>query len=596
MPAPIHFLTPDAILPGDAVVRTDRETWAHYSGRVATLSATRPDAVGELLNRVEQWASDGGVAIGYVSYEAGTALDPALRAHEPGVPLAEFALYDQKPKEWHCLAPVPSPSQLTMVPAWTESEYVRHAEAVLEDIRAGRIYQANLTFPIELDFDDVKRAWFALAEPAGPPYAVYIEFSNLKIASLSPELFLSRTENRLMSRPMKGTSSLEAHRQLPLQVREKDRAENIMIVDMVRNDLGRVANTGSVHVSSLCGIEIYPGLVQMTSQVEAESERGLRDVIRAVFPAASITGAPKVEASKVIVEHEVASRGIYCGSVGVIGPGQDLRLSVAIRTLVEENKNCTYWVGSGLVSDSVPAEEYAECMLKARQLGVVHPFGFVETMRMDEQKEISRFAAHMARIKASLTAHNAVLTQDLGALVKRAAEQYPGGLPAKIRLVINWNSQARVEISPLEQWPETLEVALQPNAVQSEDPTLQHKTTWRGPYVRALNANPSAFECLLANQKGEITEFTRGNAELLWRDKWVTPPLESGLLGGIARAERLAKGECEEKTVTLADLAEVTAIRFVSSVRGVIPVTLRPLAGVRLHSLIQCPSSPSPTQ
>jgi len=596
MPAPINFLEPDSVLAGDAVVRTERGTWAHFTGRVSTLSAEAPEEVGPVLDLVEQWADGGGVAIGYVAYEAGQGLDPALTLKGSSGPYAQFALFNDAPREFDALAPVAPPKQLTMVPAWTEDEYVVHAEQVLEDIRAGRIYQANLTFPLELDFPDIKSAWFGLAEPSAPPHSVYVEFSNLQIACLSPELFFSRDGNRWRSRPMKGTSSLDAHYASPLQLREKDRAENIMIVDMVRNDLGRIAETGSVQVFSLCDIETYPGLVQMTSTVQANSSAGLREGFRALFPAASITGAPKVEASRVIAEHEVAPRGIYCGAVGTVGPGRNTRFAVGIRTLIRQNKDCFYWVGSGLVADSDPSSEYAECLLKARQLGVVHPFGFVETMRLTEEKDINLLHHHMQRLRESLIAHGGSLNQDLTELVQKAADQYPGALPAKLRLVVTWNGQARVEISPLEEWPDELEVALQLNAVRSKDQTLQHKTTWRGPYVRAANANPTAFECLLANEKGEVTEFTRGNAEFLLRDEWVTPPVVSGLLNGIARRERLRQGECIEKTVTLADLAEVTAVRFVSSVRGVVPVKIKPLEGVLLHSLIQSPSSPTPTQ
>lgn len=596
MPVPINFLEPDSVLAGDAVVRTDRGTWAHYSGRVSTLTAETPEEVGAVIDLVEQWAQEGGVAVGYVAYEAGRGLDPALVAKDFAGPYAQFALFGDVPREYDALAPVEPPKQLTMVPGWTEEEYIVHAEQVLENIREGRIYQANLTFPLELDFPDVKRAWFGLAEPSAPAYSSYIEFSNLQIACLSPELFFCRDGNRWRSRPMKGTSSIDAHRASPLQLREKDRAENIMIVDMVRNDLGRIAETGSVQVSSLCDIEIYPGLVQMTSTVEADSSAGLREGFGALFPAASITGAPKVEASRVIAEHEVSARGIYCGAVGTVGPGRFARFAVGIRTLIRQNKTCSYWVGSGLVADSDPTAEYAECLLKARQLGVVHPFGFVETMRLTEENEIKLLPLHMARLRESLTAHGALLNQDLQQLVSKASEQYRGKLSAKIRLVVTWNGHAKIEISPLEEWPEELDVALQINAVRSDDQTLQHKTTWRGPYVRSLNANPTAFECLLVNEKGELTEFTRGNAEFLLKNEWVTPPLTSGLLNGIARGERLRQGECVEKAVTLADLAEVTAVRFVSSVRGVIAVKIRPLAGVLLHSSIQSPSSPSPTQ
>ncbi len=420
--------------------------------------------------------------------------------------------------------------------------------------------------------------YLALRERAGAAHCAYIDDGERQILSLSPELFfdLSR-DGALMAKPMKGTAArakdahADAAARAHLAASAKDRAENLMIVDLLRNDLGRIAETGSVAVADLFAIETYPTVHQMVSTVTAQLKRGtgIADIVRALFPCGSVTGAPKIRAMEVIRELEQSPRGVYCGAIGHFAPDGSANFNVAIRTLTIEGHKGELGIGGAVVHDSLAAAEYAECLLKARYYEAARkPLELIETLCYEPHKGFVRAKRHLARMRASASFFHmpfdeGLARQSLGKVVD------DGNGPLRMRLTLNERGEFACTSAPLGAGASEWNFTISEKRVNSADILLQHKTNRRELYESEFAAC-GADEVVFLNERGEITEGSRTNIFVQIDERLLTPPLSSGLLNGCLHAEMLANNDCEEHVLTSADLARAEKIYLGNSLRGLI--------------------------
>ena len=360
---------------------------------------------------------------------------------------------------------------------------------------------------------------------------------------------------------------------------EKNRAENVMIVDMIRNDMGRVARPGSVAVPDLFTVERYPTVWQMTSTVTADTGVAHSRLLQAMVPCASITGAPKRSTMRIIAGLEPAPRRIYTGSIGVMAPGQRLQLNVAIRTVLVDRETGTaeYGVGGGIVWDSTAGEELAETAHKARVLTTRRPpFQLLETVRWEPESGYFLLEDHLQRLQRSADYFSFTVALDqLNAVLARRAATFPA-TPQRVRLLLSRAGEITVESYPYIPDHTPRRVYLAPRPVNRDDPFLYHKTTHRAVYEHALAACPGCDDVLLWNEDGELTESSRANLVLELDGERVTPPLSSGLLPGIYRGWLLRERRVREQVVRLADLRRCTHLWLVNALRGEQTATLLP--------------------
>jgi para-aminobenzoate synthetase / 4-amino-4-deoxychorismate lyase len=565
-----------------AIILQHEGRWLCLSNPFRVLMARRPDEVIGVWQAVETAVSNltasnqNYYAAGYISYEAAAALD--LATHPPHLddpPLVWFGLYDQITE---IEPPQPGGGEYRLgdwQPDLSLAEYEQAIGRIKEYIAQGATYQVNYTFPLRTSFQGEPLALFAdlIASQRGD-YMAYLDIGRYAICSASPELFFSRRGNQLLARPMKGTAPrgltlAQDQAQIEwLRHSEKNRAENVMIVDMLRNDMGRVARTGSVAVPDLFAVERYPTLLQMTSTVTAESNATLPQLLAAMFPCASITGAPKVRTMQLIRELECGPRGVYTGAIGLVGPEQT-QFNVAIRTVVvdREKETAVYGVGSGIVWDSDPVAEYEECRLKTEVLTKRQPdFDILEALLWTPDEGYFLWDRHLQRLAETAAYFQypldlAQVEQQLTALATRLTR------PMKVRLQLNSRGQVYVEAVELGRPPSPLRAGLAPEPVASSNRWLYHKTTRREVYDTARAARPNCDEVLLWNERGELTEATTANIVLELNGEMVTPALSSGLLAGTFRAELLAQGQIVERVVPVEALGESTAVYLINSVR-----------------------------
>ena len=515
-----------------------------------------------------------------VAYEAAPAFDPAFETQAPmgGIPLAAFAIFD---------APSDSEAENPQDPFacshWSsdipKAGFTERVERVREGIAAGAYYQVNLTTRLRARFEGDPLAFFhALREAQPGCYALFLDFGEWRIASVSPELFFawSPATGEIVTRPMKGTAPLS---QTPEDLRgsAKDCAENLMIVDLLRNDIARVARQGSVRVPELFSIETYATMRQMTSTIVGETapDKDLAQIFAALFPCGSITGAPKIAAMRAIAALEASPRGAYCGALGIVQPGGAALFSVGIRTVTIMNGQAECGIGSGITWDSTPAAEYQECQIKRRFLTRASAaFDLLESIKL-EDGAWWLLERHFARLQRA--AEHFGFPFDLDAINRALGEiagRHPAGAHA-VRLLLSRRGNIKLETKPLPVTPAHPPVALADTAISSDDEFLHHKTTRRAVYEAFAPKSPDIFDTLLFNERGEITEFTRGNAAVELDGYLFTPPESSGLLPGTLRAELLAQGELIERVLARDDLSRAAAIWFLNSLRGMFRVRLR---------------------
>ena len=518
-------------------------------------------------------------AAGFLSYEAGYALEEKLAPLRatPDLPLLWFGLFDA-PEEVEAKALLPDPAGAWAAaprPLISRGDYEAALEQVLAHIMAGDIYQANLTFQNEVSFAGHPLALYAaLRARAGAGHGGLVFTGTHWLLSLSPELFFTLEGGKVTTRPMKGTAPRGSD-PAALAADPKNRAENLMIVDLLRNDLSRVAKTGSVKVPELFAVETYPTILQMTSTVTAELEAGQGpiELIEAIYPCGSITGAPKIRAMEIIAGLEAEPRGAYCGAIGRVAPDGDAAFNVAIRTLTvrDGESKARLGLGSGIVADSEAGDEWRECLAKGAFVATQRSFDLIETMRFDPHDGVIELDRHLARMKASADALDFAFDRhearnDLQAATFRAG-------PSKIRLALSRAGTLAIELRPLPEPPaEPVAVALAPLPVAPEDFRLRHKTSDRGFYDEARAAS-GAFEVVFADQAGFLTEGSFTSLFVERGGKLLTPPLHRGLLPGVLRERLLDEKRAEEADLVAADLADGFLIG--NAVRGLVRARLR---------------------
>jgi para-aminobenzoate synthetase/4-amino-4-deoxychorismate lyase len=549
--------------------------------------AATPGEVRDALAAVEAEVARGLWAAGFLSYEAAPGLDPALRARPPGaLPVAWFGIYEGPSPTLGGAAGEADLGPLT--PDVDRTGYLSTVERIRERIARGDVYQVNHTFRLRGSFRGDPRALFRRLRAAqGGGFGALVHLGDRALVSASPELFLERRGSLVRARPMKGTAPRGRWEEEDLAVAaalaasEKERAENVMIVDLVRNDLGRVAVAGSVRVTALLELERYRTVHQLTSTIEAQlpPRTTLCDLLVAAFPCGSVTGAPKAMATRVIAEEERAPRGAYCGAMGCVAPGGDAVFNVAIRTVELDLAagRAVAGVGGAITWSSDPAREWEEALAKGAFLRAeVAPFDLLETLRL-EGGAYPLLAGHLARLASSARHHGFAL--DLGEVegALRREASTAAGATRRVRLLVDAAGRVRTEAAPLPAPPVAPPpVALAARRVSRRDPALHHKTTARSLFETARAERPECFDALLANEEDEVTEFTIGNVVLELDGEQVTPPRDAGLLAGVMRGALLARGEVRERRVRVADLARARRLWLVNAVRGRVEVRLVP--------------------
>lgn len=578
--------------------------WHHYTQPQCIIQATQLEQVRPALVAIQAAVEEEQLtAVGYLSYEASPAFDPALTTHapQPHLPLLWFALYPATQRTSHDHLPPPVYLEGYQLGDWHASQaapaYAQAIQQIKQAIARGETYQVNHTFRLTSDFvGDPYAFFYALHHAQNGAYAAYLHLGQHAICSASPELFFTLDGDHLTALPMKGTAprgltAVDDRAQAEwLANSAKNRAENVMIVDMIRNDLGRVARQGTVRVPQLCQTERYPTLWQMTSTVTADlpPKTTLDALFTALFPCASITGAPKVSTMRLIRQLEETPRGIYCGAIGFYAPHQQAQFNVAIRTVWLDlvQAQATYGVGSGVVWDSEAGDEYAECATKARVLTHRPPaFDLLETLRWEPATGYFLLERHLDRLAASADYFGWELDRELvrRQLVAQAAT-FEGLVPQRVRLLVTKQGRCLLTAVALPPDPIPLReaqgalaaaepvelVTLAQHPIDSQNLFLYHKTTHRTPYEAAWHGrDPAQFaDIILWNERQELTETTIANLALKLDGVWYTPPVHSGLLPGTYRAELLARGLLVERLLYKEDLARAENTAVFNSVRG----------------------------
>jgi para-aminobenzoate synthetase/4-amino-4-deoxychorismate lyase len=545
------------------------------------VEVVRADRIDEVAGALERLRGERRHAVGFVAYEAGCALEPRLESifRQPATPLLWFGLFDRF-EEVDATAWLPDPAggwAGTPQPLVGRDDYLARLARIQDAIVAGDIYQANLTFPTEVPVAGDPRAIYAgLRGRACASHGALVWTGEDWFLSLSPELFFTLQDGFLTARPMKGTAAADGDPE-HLRADPKQRAENLMIVDLLRNDLSRVAVPGSVAVPELFAVERYPTVQQMVSTVTARLAPGREaiDVLKALFPCGSITGAPKLRAMEIIAATETTARGVYTGTIGHINPDGQARFNVAIRTLHLKPgcSRATLGLGSGIVADSDPAAEWRECLAKGAFVRSERPFDLIETMAFDPHQGLLYLDAHMARMKRSAKAlgfnfDRHAARNELQAATFRLRER------ARIRLLASRQGSCAIEVRRLIDTDEPVEVAVAPLPVEPDDFRLAHKTTDRAFYDDARRKS-GCFEAIFTHAAGFLTEGSFTSIFLERDGVLLTPPLSRGLLPGILRAELLEQARAVEADLRPEDLDHGFCVG--NAVRGLLRARLRRL-------------------
>lgn len=551
-----------------------------FAGYVKTVVATHAGEVVDVLRQVELAAVDGLYAAGFVTYEGAAALNPDLHSMPPveGFPFAWFALFRERINVENGERLSASAAEFALAPLKSFEQYAGDVERIRDYIAAGDCYQVNHTFPLQGTFmGDLCQLYSQVGYAQRAPFCSYFDIGRYSILSASPELFFSLKDGVITTRPMKGTAARgrwpEEDRRAVEQLcsSPKEKAENLMIVDLLRNDLGIVAETGSVTVNALFEVETYPTVHQMTSTVSAKLKTGttLTDIFQALFPCGSVTGAPKRRSMEIIAEQENAPRGIYCGAIGFVAPGGEALFSVAIRTLLldRHSDQLTMAVGSAVTWDSEPSSEYAECLSKG--LFINHKsvdFQLIESLRL-EHGVYTLLDRHIARLAASAGYFGYACDQ---VKVKLALLSHAAQIPGlcKVRLLLSSDGCIELSSELLVESVAPLRVAVSTIRVASADSMRYHKTTRRELLDSARASCPGCDEVLLLNERGELTEGSYHTLVIKLEGQLVTPPLACGLLPGVLRGELLEQGKIAERILYPDYLELAEELWLINSVRG----------------------------
>jgi len=566
------------------------------------VSVTAPEDVEAALEKVSEGLARGLHAAGYFAYELGYCLEPKLKGLMPEGrrgPLFWIGLFnpptpldDGETRFWldgHGGAEHAKISNLRL--SWTREQYGAAFKQVKDYIAAGDVYQINLTQKFFFDFEgDAAALYTALRRKQRVAYGGLIQTPELSVLSLSPELFFRREGQHMSTRPMKGTAPRgrtpreDARLKTWLAMDEKQRAENLMIVDLLRNDLARVSRIGSVEVTDLFTVETYRSVHQMTSGITSElrSDMGLADMLRALFPCGSVTGAPKVRAMEIIRELEGEPRGVYTGAMGYIAPSGDCQFNVAIRTVVLESQSGEMGIGGGIVADSKEESEYEECLLKAHFLTKVDaPFELIETLRYETGRDYHLLERHLARLQASAQHFGYPFSREAVLDALNAEGARIAAAVALVRLLLAEDGTITVTSREIElPTKDTVwRFVISGQRVDEKDPLFYHKTTRRQFYDAEMERQKALTGCdevVFLNTRGELTEGTRTTLFVEQDGRLFTPALACGLLPGTLREELLdlPRAAASEAVLTPADLARADRLYLGNSVRGLVRAEL----------------------
>ncbi|WP_179106423.1 aminodeoxychorismate synthase component I [Terribacillus halophilus] len=550
------------------------------------LTAHTIDEVIPCLEQVQAYTERGYYAAGFLSYEAAGAFDSS-HVTIPGsqLPLLQFGIY----KHFTAEQPKPiqsAPEKLNWQPAIEKSAYEKAIHTIKEEIAAGNTYQTNFTMRLRTPFTGDPAALFRQMQRAQrADYTAYLAWENHALLSASPELFFRWDGKQIHTKPMKGTIKRGLTYAEDLENREmliqsvKDRAENVMIVDLLRNDISRIAKLGTVQVPALYTIEKYPTVYQMTSTVTADTVPGITitDIMRALFPCGSITGAPKASTMKVISDLEQEPREVYCGAIGYMIPGGEAVFNVPIRTAIvnQKQKQATYSVGGGITWDSTSNGEYEEAIAKSSVLQEKLPaFDLLETIKYENgfytllEKHIQRFLQSADYFSIQLQ------EEEVRQILQQHQLKHPGAYQ-RIRLLADQTGKLKLTYSEMPLPINTKQpFKLATSPINRNNRFYYHKTTYRDIYTMYKVDQPQLFDTLLWNETGELTEFTIGNLVIEQDGRLLTPPVASGLLPGTLREELLENGKIEEFTLTKETLKNASRIWLINSVRGWIEMEL----------------------
>ncbi|MBT2717432.1 aminodeoxychorismate synthase component I [Bacillus sp. ISL-57] len=537
------------------------------------------------FQKVQEAIEQGNYAAGYVSYEAAPAFEQSFKVKDGAkMPLLWFGIFDKPEEE--------IPEKMTgafNLAEWqseTDSNAYRSGfQRIKSEIKKGNTYQVNYTMRLQSQFEGDDFAFFErLKRAQRSNYSAYLNVGSHRILSASPELFFRWEDGQLITRPMKGTvkrgTTLKGDQLNAewLAASEKNQAENYMIVDLLRNDLGMIAEPGSVEVPQLKAIEKYPTVWQMTSTITADTNPGttIIDIFKALFPCGSITGAPKIKTMEIIADIENSPREVYCGAIGFITPESEAVFNVPIRTVVidKETGKAEYGVGGGITWDSELSEEYDEAFLKAKLLTVERPaYKLLESIKLSDG-EYYLLNDHIDRMKQSAEYFDYRFSESyLRDRLQKYAEINHGTLQ-KVRVLLHENGELEVSGQAIKPLDPEFKAILAEVQISTANPFLFHKTTNRDVYESFQTNNPDFQDVLLWNEEGFITEFTNGNVVVKINGDLYTPPVESGLLAGTFRQELIRKKEIKVKNISKADLNNAEEIWFINSVRGKLKVNL----------------------
>lgn len=567
----------------------------------AIVEAWQADEVDEALARLETGIASGLHAAGFFAYELGYVLELRLSASMPAyrtVPLLWLGLYgpplemtSAEVDAWLSTHKRSGTYEFTDVTrAWDRDGYVRRFSDVQERILAGDIYQLNLTFKSRFRLEGSPLTFYQdMRHRQRVEFGAIVDTGHATVLSASPELFVAQQGRVIETRPMKGTAPRAGTPEADAQARRvlasdaKQRAENLMIVDLMRNDLGRLAEIGSVEVTDLFTVETYRTLHQMTSGIRARLKEGvgLAQLLSAIFPPGSVTGAPKIRAMELIRQLETEPRGVYCGSIGHIAPDGSALLNVAIRSpVVFRDGRGEMGIGSGVVFDSEGEKEYAECLLKMKFLiDPPKPFELIETMLHDGPAGFWLLERHLERLGASARYFD--FKVDLDQVRAALAAEVAGreGERLRVRLLLAEDGAVSVTSVPQPTQPAdaVMRFVVSPTRLKSADAFLYHKTTRRELYDaewKHFAETTGADEVVYLNERGELAEGSRTNIFLEKDGVLRTPELTAGLLPGTLRAELLATGRAREARLTCGDLEAADAVYLGNSVRGLVRARL----------------------
>ena len=623
-PLPPHIFTYIEHTPGTVLLHSSRPGDSPFSrlftAPLQIIEISRLDDLPHLFSTIQQAIHHGQCAAGYFSYECAQYFEPAatLRPPRDSDLLAWFGIYAQPLIFDHRLGtfdsnpplalqpnpePGPQSSESPSAPSFAldQQQFSRCIHQIHDWIRAGHVYQLNFTFQLEAHFSQSPSSLYARLSAAQPvDYGAFLHTrSGRQILSFSPELFFRiDRDRRITTQPMKGTAPRGRTTVEDTKIAEwlasdaKNCAENVMIVDLIRNDLGCICSFGSIRVEKLFDLTRYPSLWQMTSSISGDLRPGISNeqIFRALFPCGSVTGAPKVHAMQLLAQIEEQPRGIYTGAIGFFSPEQTV-FNVAIRTLELRtlgpgNGTARGGVGSGIVIDSEPAAEYRECRLKAEFLTrSAEPFSLIETMLWNGSFPL--LDLHLERLADS--AHYFDYPCDpiaIRSALLNEASRFTDNCPRKLRLLLHADGATHLESEILPDLVDDdapLRICIAAHRTESADRFLFHKTTRRELYNRAYTAARSAnlTDILFLNTRGEVTEGAVHNIFIESSGRWYTPPLDCGVLPGVYRRHLLSgRPEIKEKILTLNDLKAADGVYICNAVRGLRRVTVDFQAGI----------------